>query len=92
MQVDDYIIQQRYKNDHRYMLILKVLDMHKDGYLSVEPQAQYNTVTKSYNEHPSNRNTNYITRARIKPYQPTLEELFIFKQIEENPNGTYTLQ
>ena len=40
MQVGDYIIQQRYKGDHRYMLIFKLLDIHIDGYLSVEPQAQ----------------------------------------------------
>ena len=83
MQVGDYIIQQRYKGDHRYMLIFKLLDIHIDGYLSVEPQAQYNTVTKQYDKHPTNRNTNYITKARIKPYHPTLEELFIFKSFKE---------
>ena len=83
MQVGDYIIQQRYKGDHRYMLIFKLLDIHVDGYLSVEPQAQYCTVTKSYNKHPANRNTTYITTARIKPYHPTLEELFIFKSFKE---------
>ena len=60
MQVGDYIIQQRYKGDHRHMLIFKLLDIHIDGYLSVEPQAQYNTVTKQYDKHPTNRNTNHI--------------------------------
>lgn len=79
MQVGDYIIQQRYKGDHRYMLIFKLLDIHSDGYLFVEPQAQYNTVTKQYD----NRNTNHIIRARVKPYYPTLEELFIFKSFKE---------
>ena len=84
MQVGDYIIQQRYKGDHRYMLIFKLLDIHIDGYLSVEPQAQYNTVTKQYDKHPTNRNINHITTARIKPYHPTLEELFIFKSFKEH--------
>ena len=84
MQVGDYIIQQRYKGDRRYMLIFKLLDIHIDGYLSVEPQAQYNTVTKQYDKHPTNRNTNHITKARIKPYHPTLEELFIFKSFKEH--------
>ena len=37
MQVGDYIIQQRYKHAHKYMLIFKLLDIHIDGYLSVEP-------------------------------------------------------
>ena len=85
MQVGDYIIQQRCKGDHRYMLIFKLLNIHIDGYLSVEPQAQYNTVTKQYYKHPTNRNSNHITTARIKPYHPTLEELFIFKSFKEQP-------
>lgn len=46
MQVGDYIIQQRYKHAHKYMLIFKLLDIHIDGYLSVEPQAYYNNLTK----------------------------------------------
>ena len=83
MQVGDYIIQQRYKRGHRYMLIFKLLDIHIDGYLSVEPQARYNPVTKQYDKHPNNRNTNHITKARVKPYHPTLEELFIFKSFKE---------
>ncbi len=95
MQVGDYIIQQRYKGDHEYMLIFKLLDIHIDGYLSVEPQAQYNTVTKQYDKHPTNRNTNHITKARVKPYYPTLEELFIFKSFKEqswsNTNFTNSL-
>ena len=83
MQVGDYIIQQRYKNDPNCMYIFKLLQIQIDGYLSVEPQAQYNTVTKQYDKHPTNRNTNYITTARIKLYHPTLEELFIFKSFKE---------
>ena len=83
MQVGDYIIQQRYKNKHEYMLIFKLLDIHIDGYLHVEPQAYYNNLTKQYDKHPTNRNTNHITTARIKPYHPTLEELFIFKSFKE---------
>ena len=92
MQVGDYIIQQRYKRAHRYMLIFKLLDIHIDGYLSVEPQARYNPVTKQYDKHPTNRNTNYITTARIKLYHPTLEELFIFKSFKEQSwsNITFT--
>ena len=84
MQVGDYIIQQRYKDDPRYMLIFKVLDIHIDGYLSVELQApQYNIVTRQYGKYPTNRNINHITAARIKLYHPTLEELFIFKSFKE---------
>ena len=87
MQVGDYIIQQRYKSNINYFRIFKVLRIYIDGYLSVEPQAQYNTVTKQYDKHPTNRNTNHITNhittARIKPYHPTLEELFIFKSFKE---------
>lgn len=84
MQVGDYIIQQRYKGDHRYMLIFKLLDIHIDGYLSVEPQAQYNTVTKQYDRLGYiHRPINHITTARIKLYHPTLEELFIFKSFKE---------
>ena len=84
MQVGDYIIQQRYKGDHRYMLIFKLLDIHIDGYLSVEPQAQYNTVTKRYDKYDYiHKPIKHITKARIKPYHPTLEELFIFKSFKE---------
>ena len=84
MQIGDYIIQQRYKGDHRYMLIFKLLDIHIDGYLSVEPQAQYNTVTKSYDKYNYiHKSIKHITTARIKPFHPTLEELFIFKQFKE---------
>ena len=84
MQVGDYIIQQQYKSDRRYMLIFKLLDIHIDGYLSVEPQAQYNTVTKRYDKYDYiHKPIKHITKARIKPYHPTLEELFIFKSFKE---------
>jgi hypothetical protein len=97
MQVGDYIIQQVNAKNNDLFAIFKLLDIHVDGYLQVEPQAYYNNLTKAFYRYDRilnkpNKYTTHITRARIKPYQPTLEELFIFKQIGENPNGTYTLQ
>ena len=80
MQVGDYIIQQRYKGDYRY-LIFKLLDIHIDGYLHVEPQACYNNLTKQYDY--IHKPIKHITKARIKLYHPTLEELFIFKSFKE---------
>jgi hypothetical protein len=56
-------------------------------------KAYYNSNTKKYTAIPKTVASTYITKTKsTKVYQPTLEELFIFKQIEENPNGTYTLQ
>ena len=85
MQVGDYIIQQRYKGDHEYMLIFKLLDIHIDGYLHVEPQAYYNNLTKQYDKYDYiHKPIKHISPiARIKPYHPTLEELFIFKSFKE---------
>lgn len=83
MQVGDYIIQQRYKGDYRY-LIFKLLDIHINGYLHVEPQACYNNLTKQYDKYDYiHKPIKHITTARIKPYYPTLEELFIFKSFKE---------
>ena len=84
MQVGDYIIQQRYKGDHSHMLIFKLLDIPIDGYLHVEPQAYYDNLTKQYDKYDYiHKPINHITTARIKPYHPTLEELFIFKSFKE---------
>ena len=84
MQVGDYIIQQRYKGDHRYMLIFKLLSIQIDGYLYVEPQAYYNSLTKQYDKYDYiHKSIKHITTARIKPFHPTLEELFIFKSFKE---------
>lgn len=89
MQVGDYIIQQPYKSDITYFRIFKVLRICIDGYLEVESQA---VVYCSLNKHSPltkpvysnfNRPIKYITKARIKPYHPTLEELFIFKSFKE---------
>ena len=84
MQVGDYIIQQRYKNDSNCMYIFKLLQIQIDGYLHVELQAVYNSLTKTYDKHHiMHKSINYTTTARIKPYHPTLEELFIFKSFKE---------
>ena len=84
MQVGDYIIQQPYKSDINYFRIFKVLRICIDGYLEVEPQAQYSTLNKYYcRPIKFYTSTNHITKARIKPYHPTLEELFIFKSFKE---------
>lgn len=80
MQVGDYIIQQPYKSDINYFKIFKVLRICIDGYLEVEFQAVYSPLNKHSN---FNRNIKHITTARIKPYHPTLEELFIFKSFKE---------
>ena len=80
MQVGDYIIQQPYKSDINYFRIFKVLRICIDGYLEVEFQAVSSPLTKYSN---FNRNIKHITTARIKPYHPTLEELFIFKSFKE---------
>lgn len=84
MQVGDYIIQQRDKNDPNYMYIFKILQIQVDGYLHVELQTIYNSSTPVSNKHYSMRKSiKHITTARIKPYHPTLEELFIFKSFKE---------
>ena len=81
MQVGDYIIQQPYKSAINYFRIFKVLRICIDGYLEVKFQAEYNLVTKQYRNF--NMRIKHITTARIKPYHPTLEELFIFKSFKE---------
>ena len=68
-----------------------ITDKYIDGYYQIEWQASHNNVNKSYCK-PDPRLLRYLTCKYIKLYHPTLEELFIFKQIEENPNGIYTLQ
>ena len=84
MQVGDYIIQQRDKNNPNYMYIFKILQIQVDGYLHVELQAIYNSSTPVSNKHYNIRKSiKHITTARIKPYHPTLEELFIFKSFKE---------
>lgn len=82
MQVGDYIIKQRYKSDINYFRVFKVLRICVDGYLEVEFQAEYNPLTKPFYSN-FNRGIKHITTARIKPYHPTLEELFIFKSFKE---------
>ena len=85
MQVGDYIIQQRDKKDPNYMYIFKILQLQVDGYLHVELQAIYKSSTPVSNKHYNIRRKSikHITTARIKPYHPTLEELFIFKSFKE---------
>ena len=82
MQVGDYIIQQPCKSDINYFRIFKVLRICVDNYLEVEFQAVYNPLTKPFYSN-FNRNIEYVTTAKIKPYHPTLEELFIFKSFKE---------
>ena len=79
MQVGDYIIQQRDKNYPNYMYIFKILQIQVDGYLHVDLQAIYNSATPV----SIRKSIKHITKARIKPYHPTLEELFIFKSFKE---------
>ena len=84
MQVGDYIIQQINAHNSSHMLIFKLLDIQIDGYLHVEPQAYYNNLTKQYDKYDYiHKPIHHITTARIKPYHPTLEELFIFKSFKE---------
>ena len=81
MQVGDYIIQQPYKSDINYFRIFKVLRICIDGYIEVELQAMYDAIAKK--QYKPYNVTKQITTARIKPYYPTLEELFIFKSFKE---------
>ena len=84
MQVGDYIFQQPYKSDITYFRIFKVLRICIDGYLEVEPQAMYDAIAKKQYKPITGYNVpKHITTARIKPYHPTLEELFIFKSFKE---------
>ena len=85
MQVGDYIIQQTYKHEDTYFRIFKVLKIGVDGYLTVEFQSVYSSVTKKYynKQNIQHKFLNHITTARIKPFHPTLEELFIFKSLKE---------
>ena len=84
MQIGDYIIQQINAHNSSCMLIFKLLDIQIDGYLHVEPQAYYNNLTKQYDKYDYiHKPIRHITTARIKPYHPTLEELFIFKSFKE---------
>lgn len=84
MQVGDYIIQQINVHNSSHMLIFKLLDIQIDGYLHVEPQAYYNNLTKQYDKYDYiHKPIRHITTARIKPFHPTLEELFIFKSFKE---------
>ena len=82
MQVGDYIIQQPYKSNTNYFRIFKVLRICIDGYIEVKLQTVYSPLTKPIYSN-FNRNIKHITAARIKPYHPTLEELFIFKSFKE---------
>lgn len=82
MQVGDYIMQQPDKFDDDYFRIFKVLRVYIDGYLEVEFQAICNSLNKLVFSN-FDRNINLIPTARIKPYHPTLEELFIFKSFKE---------
>ncbi len=93
MQVGDYITYSRYRNDNTHIHIGLIDDIHIDGFIKIVPKACYNSNTKQYSAAPETGASTYITKTKFnKVYHPILEELFIFKQIEENPNGTYTLQ
>ena len=93
MQVGDYIVYQRFTESARYYHIGLIDAIHIDGYIKIVPKAYYNSNTKQYSATPKTGASTYITKTKTtKAYHPTLEELFIFKQIEENHNGIYTLQ
>ena len=84
MQVGDYIIQQLNVHNSSHMLVFRLLSIQIDGYLYVEPQAYYNNLTKQYDKYNYiHKPIKHITKARIKPFHPTLEELFIFKSFKE---------
>ena len=93
MQVGDYIVYQRFTDSARYYHIGIFIKTYPDAYFKIDPKACYDAFDKKYSK-PSLTNVGiYLTKTKsTKVYHPTLEELFIFKQIEENPNGIYTLQ
>lgn len=93
MQVGDYIIQQRFTGSARHYHIGLIVETYPDAYFKVDPKAYYDSFAKEYAKPPLTNAGVCLTKTKsTKVYHPTLEELFIFKQIEENPNGTYTLQ
>ena len=59
-----------------------ITDKYIDGYYQIEWQASHNSRNKSYCK-PDPRLLRYLTYKDIKPYHPTLEELFIFKSFKE---------
>lgn len=93
MQVGDYIVYQRFTESARYYHIGIIIKTYPDAYFKIDPKAYYDAFDKKYSKPPLTNGGIYLTKTKsTKVYNPTLEELFIFKQIEENPNGTYTLQ
>mgnify|MGYP000703388278 FL=1 len=93
MQVGDYIVYQRFAESARYYHIGIVIKTYPDTYLEIDPKAYYDAFDKKYSKPPLTNVGRYLNKTKYsKVYHPTLEELFIFKQIEENPNGIYTLQ
>jgi hypothetical protein len=93
MQVGDYIIHQRFSGSSRHYHIGLIVETYPDAYFKVDPKAYYDAVSKEYSYQPLTNIGIYLTKTKsTKVYHPTLEELFIFKQIEENHNGIYTLQ
>ena len=82
MQVGDYVSQMEFNNIANPIAIGLITDKYIDGYYQIEWQASYNSMNKSYYK-PDPRLLRYLTCKYIKPYHPTLEELFIFKSFKE---------
>ena len=76
MQVGDYV------SIINPVAIGLITDKSIDGYCQIEWQASRNSRNKSYCK-PSPRLLRYLTCKDIKLYNPTLEELFIFKSFKE---------
>ena len=84
MQVGDYVIGTQF-NLTNCLFIGLIIDKHIDGYYEIEwpyiffPYSlKYSPVTK-FHETPQT----YLTSKNISLYNPTLEELFIFKSFKE---------
>ena len=84
MQVGDYVSATNF-NIVGCVFIGLIVNKQIDGYYHIEWESilfvnslKHATIARF---HPTPRN--YLTASQIKPYHPTLEELFIFKSFKE---------
>lgn len=83
MQVGDYIIRPKYRNDNVHMLIGVITKVELDGYLRIDVMCNYNTIAMRYTAALITKDVAWTNTKDTKLYHPTLEELFIFKQLKE---------
>ena len=82
MQIGDYISRMVFTNIANPITIGLITNKYIDGYYQIDWQASCDITTKSYSKYDP-KLLRYITCKDMKPYNPTLEELFIFKSFKE---------